>query len=235
MADRDRWLDILRDSSVAAEARPRRIAESCVELLAVNGAGISMASNTGQREVVCATDDVSARIEELQVTLGEGPCIDAIGRGGPVLVGDLEDPDDLVVGRWPTFMAAASDAGVRAVFAFPLRIGVICVGALDLYRTTAGALKGHELSGALLAAEAAGVALIGLGTDAETALAAEGEAGAHLAQVHQATGMVMAQMDIPIEEAFLVLRARAFALGRPLHDVAIDVVERRLRFTEEDR
>lgn len=234
MAEVDRWGDMLRGVAGEPSSQPRRIAELCVHSLAVSGAGISMVSDTGNRGVVCATDDVSGRIEELQVTLGEGPCVDAIGSGGPVLVSDLTDHQDLATQRWPTFLGAARDAGVRAVFAFPLRIGAIGIGALDLYRTTAGALTGAELTMALMAAEAAGMALLAQDLGDEAALLDDSQGSAYLAHVHQATGMVMVQLGVPVEQAFLLLRARAFAAGRPLRDLARDVVERRLRFSPED-
>jgi len=180
-------------------------------MLGVDGAGISLVSDAGHREVVCATDDLSERIEELQITLGEGPCIDAISSGAPVLVGDLHERDNVATWRWPTFMAAAADAGVRAVFAFPLRIGAIAVGALDMYRTRPGVLDADELAGALLGADAAAIALLRPQTSPDV-LSADG--GGYGAQVHQATGMIMVQLDVTIEQAFLLLRARAFSTGR---------------------
>jgi len=235
MTDRDRWVSLLRDAAGDVATQPQRIAELCVQMLGVTGAGISLVSDTGHRGVICATDDVSRRIEELQVTLGEGPCIDTIRTGAPVLVSDLHDRDDVAVWRWPTFMAAAADAGVRAVFAFPLRIGAIGLGALDMYRSRTGALDDEELSAALLGAEAAAVALLGLETSPDGALGDGADAGlGYQAQVHQASGMIMVQLGVTIEQAFLLLRARAFSSGRPLNGLAADVVERRLRFSSED-
>ncbi len=235
MIDRDGWIGLLRDAGGDGASRPRRIAELCVEMLGVTGAGISLVSDMGHRGVVCATDGVSERIEELQVTLGEGPCIDTVQTGAPVLVADLHDLDDVAVWRWPTFMEAAADAGVRAVFAFPLRIGAIGLGALDMYRTRPGGLDDDQLSGALLGAEAAAVSLLGLDTAAEPALDAGLDTDvSYQAQVHQATGMVMVQLGVTIEQAFLSLRARAFATGRPLNEVAADIVERRVRFSLEE-
>lgn len=235
MTDRDRWVRLLRDAAGDVGSQPERIAELCVQMLGVTGAGISLVSDAGHRGVICATDDVSSRIEDLQITLGEGPCIDTVRTGAPVLVADLHDRDDVATWRWPAFMAAATDAGVRAVFAFPLRIGAIGVGALDMYRNRPGALDDDELSAALLGAEAAAVALLGLETSPDGGLAEGAGAGTgYQAQVHQATGMVMMQLAVTIEQAFLLLRARAFSTGRPLHDVAVDVVQRRLRFSSED-
>jgi len=233
MTDLARWEQQLREAGTRSTGAPQRIADVCVEILGINGAGISMVTDTN-RAVVCSTDAVSARVEELQVTLGEGPCVDAVAGGGPVLIADLADRTDLAVERWPVFLRSATDAGVRAVFAFPLQIGAIRIGALDLYRLRPGALTNDELSAALLAAESASIGLLTLGTSGE-GLVDGADASGYQAQVHQATGMVMAQLDVSIEQAFLMLRARAFATGRPLHELAAEIVERRIRFAPEDR
>src|SRR3954451_9406248 len=230
----DRWDELLHEATHAGAEQPQRIAELCVKMLGVSGAGISLVSDTGTHGVVCATDDVAMRIEELQVTLGEGPCMDAVSAGGPVLVPDLDDRRDLAPERWPAFLSAVASAGVRAVFAFPLQIGVIQLGALDLYRNSAGALGDDQLGAALMAAEAAGLALLSLQTEEETGLALDRTSTSFQPQVHQATGMVMVQAGVTIEQAFLLLRARAFASGRSLSAVSADVVGRRLRFDSED-
>ena len=117
----------------------------------------------------------------------------------------------------------------------PLRVGVVSVGALDLYRDVPGALTADQLSAALTAADAAAVALLQLDTGSASSFADNtvGRAAYQL-QVHQASGMVMVQAGVTVEEAFLLLRAHAFAVGRPVADVARDVVERRLRFPVED-
>ena len=204
-------------------------------MLSISGAGISMVTKTGNRGVVCATDDVSARIEDLQFTLGEGPCVDAAQFGAPVMVPDLRTPDDIVVDRWPAFLEGAGAAGVRAVFAFPLRIGAINVGVLDAYRSVPGPLRDGQLRAALLAADAAALALLDIDPTGDLFSDNADARSTYQLQVHQATGIVQVQLEIPTEEAFLMLRARAFALGRPLVDVATDVVARRLRFSVEDQ
>ena len=235
MDDLAGWARLLAGAPSERTAQPRRICDLCVSMLGVTGAGISLSTPAGNRGVVCATDDVAARVEELQVTLGEGPCLDAISSGGPVLVPDLDRPDDVVVGRWPAFMDGAAAAGVRAVFAFPLRIGAIGLGAIDLYRTSRGDLGADELTGALMAADAAALALLDLDPAGDAFADDQATRSTYHLQVHQATGMVQAQLDVTTDAAFALLRARAFAGGRPLVDIATDVVERRLRFTPEDR
>jgi GAF domain/ANTAR domain len=227
---------MLAEGPAEGAERSRHICQLCAQLLGVNGAGISMVTATGNRGVVCATDEVSARIEDLQFTLGEGACVEAVRSGAPVMVNDLHKPGDVAVERWPAFMEGAAAVGVRAVFALPLRIGGISVGALDLYRDRPGKLTAGQLSAALAAANAAAVALLQLGSGYPNSFADDTDGrAAYQMQVHQASGMVKVQAGVTIDEAFLMLRAHAFATGRPIADVAKDVVERRLRLPAEDR
>jgi GAF domain-containing protein len=166
MDDRwDRWARLLAASGPERAAQPLRICELCVETLAVTGAGIAMVTATGHRGVVCATDAVSTTIEDLQLTLGEGPCIDAAATGTPVRLPDLGRSSDVAVARWPAFMDGATGVGVKAVFALPLRVGAISVGVLDLYRDHPGELSAEQLPAAMMAADAAALALLYLNVD----------------------------------------------------------------------
>lgn len=194
-----------------------------------------MVTETGNRGVVCSTDDRAAQIEDLQVTIGVGPCIDAVTSGGPVLLADFDHPGDVDLSRWPSFADDVRRGGVRAVFAFPLRIGAITLGALDLYRDRPGGLSAGQLAAALLAADAAAIALLHVTTDSRDMFAADPVTGAdYRLQIHQATGMVAVQLDVNLDEALLRLRGRAFLEGRSLAQISDDVVARRLRFTPED-
>jgi hypothetical protein len=233
--DRDRWERLLAETAAEHSTACQRICELCVRTLDVTGGGISLVTATGNRGVVCATDDIASRIEDLQFTLGEGPCVDAVASGSPILIPDLTEFDDIAVERWPAFLEGAGAAGVKAVFALPMRIGAISVGVMDLYRDQPGDLGAADLSAALQAADAAALALVHLDTELEGAFADDlGTRTTYQMQVHQATGMVQVQADVRTEEAFLLLRARAFSTGRPLIDIAVDVVERRLRFSKEE-
>ena len=212
----DTWARMLAEGPAEGAERSRHICQLCAQLLAVTGAGISMVTVTGNRGIVCATDEVSARIEDLQFTLGEGACVEAVKGGVPVMVNDLHEPGDVAVERWPAFMEGIAAAGVRAVFALPLRIGGVSVGALDLYRDLPGKLTTGQLSAALTAANAAAVALLHLGTGYGDLFADDTDGRAtYQMQVHQASGMVQIQAGVTIDEAFLMLRAHAFAAVPP--------------------
>ena len=168
------------------------------------------------------------------LTLGEGPCLDAAASGGPVLASDLAGGES--GRRWPVFALAARQAGAAAIFAFPLRIGAIRAGVLGLYRERPGPLTAFQLGDALIFADTATVLLLDaqdqVGGDL-TALAGPGGQPADLAfrraEIDQATGMLTGQLGAGIGDAFVRLRAYAYARDLRLTDVARDIVARRLR------
>jgi hypothetical protein len=178
---------------------------------------------------VCSSNETSAVIEELQFTMGEGPCVDAYHQDRPVLEPDLADPQ---MPRWMGFTRSALEAGARAVFGFPMQVGAVRLGALNLYCDQPGALTEDQHADALVMAGVAAREVLALQAQAPPgALAAELEAGGNFRfVVHQATGMIAAQLDVGVAEAMIRLRAYAFANGRLLRDVADDVVARRVRF-----
>lgn len=196
-----------------------RVCIAAASLLSANGAGISLMVDGQLRGSAGATDEKTATIQELQLELGEGPCIEAWNRDAPVLEPDLAAPGPQ---RWPLFVQAGVQAGVRAVFAYPMRLGAIRLGVLVLYRDQPGELDDEERALGLVLADMASQILLavqaGAAPDALHQLLA-GEP-AHWAEVHQATGMVSAQLGVGMDEAFVRLRAHAFAEHRSLRDVA---------------
>jgi hypothetical protein len=209
--------------------RTQRLCEVCAEVTGATGAGIMLMSGDVPRGSLCTTDDVSAVIEELQFALGEGPCVDAYQNDRPVLEPDLAHP---TVRRWQAFAGPAIEAGVRAVFGFPLQVGAVRLGALNLYSDAAGPLTDEQHADALVMAGVAAQAVLVLQAQAPPGkLAAELEAGANFQYVvHQASGMVAAQLEVSVGQALIRLRAYAFGNDRPLGKVAEDVVSRRVRF-----
>lgn len=213
----------------AGELETSRLCAVGAEVTGTDGAGIMLMSGDVPRGSVCTTGKVSALIEELQYSLGEGPCVDAYNQDRPVLEPDLADP---ATPRWLAFRGPALDAGVRAVFGFPLRVGAVHLGALNLYRDRRGPLTDDEHADALVMADVAARAVLVLQADAPLgtlAVALDASADFHYV-VHQAAGMVAAQLDVGVAEALARLRAHAFGNDRPLTAVARDVVARALRF-----
>ena len=190
------------------------LCRACVRLLAVDGASISLTHEGSTQGTFGSSGDLSRRLDELQYTFGEGPCLDAAQDEVPVLVPDLGDP---VETRWPAFAEALLRSGINAVFALPVTIASKPIGALDLFRRSAGALRGTALTGGLLAAELAAVPLMDLmSSDLDWNTAAHGGDGwdqlASLSriEVYQATGMLIGALGVDPAEALLRLRAYAF-------------------------
>lgn len=194
----------------------------------MTGAGIMLLSDDVAQVSICTTDPVSARIEDLQHLLGEGPCIDACHEDRPVLEPDLASHGR---NRWLGFTGPAVEAGALAVFGFPLRVGAIRLGALNLYRDSVGALTDDQHADALVMADIAAQSVLVLQVEAPPGqLAAELEVGADLhLVVHQASGMVSAQLGVSVGQALVRLRGYAFSHDLLLTEVARRVVEGSLR------
>jgi GAF domain-containing protein len=202
-----------------------------VELLPITGASISVFDAAGHQSTICASDDVAGRLEELQFALGEGPHWGALHTGQPVLVSDVRGDQRA---EWPVFGAAVLETGAGALFAFPLTMGAVTIGVVDLYRQTPGELTASALSTAIsLAGSVAGPAArrAGRSADQDDISAAIDTAPELRREVHQATGMILVQLNSSATEAFLHLRAHAFSTGRTVQEIAHDVVARRLDFS----
>ena len=209
-----------------------RLCELSTELTGTSGASIMLLSDASTPGSLCTSDGVATYLDDLQFTLGEGPAIDAHDGGRVVVADDLSDPAG---GRWVALTPQLIQAGVLAMFSFPVRIGAVRMGALTLYRDLPGPLSDMQHNDGLLLANVAARTILAMQADAPPgSVAAELEAGAnfHLV-VHQAAGMVSIQLDVGVAEALVQLRALAFRTGRSIDDISRDVVARRLRLPEE--
>jgi len=225
----DRIQRIRAELSGGGEVAPSsaRLCEVGANIVGATGAGVMLMSGDVVRGSLCATDEVSTLIEELQYSLGEGPCVEAYRTDRVVLEPNLAAP---ATPRWPAFTPPAIEAGAQAVFAFPLRVGAVRLGALNLYRDRPAPLSDDEHADGLVMAEVIAQWVLDMQAGASSgAVAQEVEVGAdfHYA-LHNAAGMVSVQLDVSITEALIRLRAYAFAHNRPLAAVAADVIARRL-------
>jgi hypothetical protein len=182
-------------------------------------------ASEGHPATVAASDAHSATIEDLQVTVGEGPCIDAYNTGRPVFAPDLAVAARV---RWPGYAPAAQEHGVQAAFAFPLQVGAVRLGALDVYRDVPGALSPEAIARALTFADAAMTGLL----DAQQRSNEDSDAPTlddaldNRFELYQAQGMVAIQLGVSLHEAMIRIRAYAYAHNRLLGDVADDIVTR---------
>jgi hypothetical protein len=221
-------------------ARLRCVCSVAVAELGVDGAGITVMGSlegglSGARDQLASTGGLARRLEDLQLTAGEGPCLDAYRHGRPVLVGDLAAESS----RWLGFGPEALRVGAAALFSLPLQVGAVRLGTFDLHRTRPGPPLRAQLADAFCLASLATETLLELagrtapGDDAgrEADIAAVPPAGwlpdVH-ADVHVAAGMLSVRDGGDVTTALLRLRAHAFARGEPLHEVARRVIDRDL-------
>jgi hypothetical protein len=218
----------LERSSDSRSGPGGHLVRACLDATAVTGAGIMLMIDGEHRGTLGATDDAITVVEELQFTLGEGPCIDTYTSGEPVLEPHLREPDEV---RWHEFSGPALAAGVEAIFGFPLIVGHVRLGALDLYMDHPWALTAEQHADAVIMAEVVARAILSLQARADPgALAVELETGARLRSVvHQASGMLAVQLDISVADALARLRAHAYSEDRPINEIARAIVARELR------
>jgi PAS domain S-box-containing protein len=126
------------------------LVERIVDVLPIDAAGVNIISPGLAPRYMAGSNAFALRCEELQSELGEGPCFDAFHGDLPVAVPDLR-----LDGRYPAFGAKAVEAGLLAVFAFPLRGAEGPLGALDIYRERPGMLPPDAMAAAQTLADVA--------------------------------------------------------------------------------
>jgi hypothetical protein len=204
-----------------------RLCDACTEILGAE-AGVLTLSSATERLTVRSTVSAFAQVEDLQMVLGEGPAEVAFAEGRTVVAHlDGHDTDSAA---YPMFASLAADIDVPVtVYAVPMRPSGRVVGVLTLY------LRGSQLARTLEEAEfladAAGAALLG---DPDTADISSQPSWPQRARMHQATGIVVAQLGLAPADALAVLRAHAFGRDSSLDSVVDDVLARRLSFSYDE-
>jgi hypothetical protein len=224
------------------------ICDVAMQQTEADGAALAVLSRSRRvRELVYATDPLAQQLDELQYTVGEGPCFDAYLYDAAQCYPELTNVAETA--RWPVFAAGATELGVRALFAIPVPDGSRPMGVLELYRRAAGGLVDSEFASARACASAIAHRLefnwqnhAAHFESVEQAIDAAATRDAHAepvdpftrTQVHVAAGMVCVQLAISADEGVDRLRAYAYACARPLSSVAADIISRRLTLFDSD-
>jgi hypothetical protein len=201
--------------------------------LDLTGATITLMIDAGQQGVAAASDPAIRRVDAVQFDVAEGPSRDAFSAGRPVLAYDLSRTD----GRWPGFVGEAVSRGIAAVYAFPLQIGAVRLGALACYSSRPRALAREELSVCATYASVATDFLIDRTSGTDTTLEAHGFLADDVqirTAVYQAQGIVMVDLRVSLAEALARLRATAFGEGISLNALAADVVAGRRELASDE-
>ncbi|MFE0055357.1 GAF and ANTAR domain-containing protein [Streptomyces sp. NPDC059003] len=199
--------------------------------LGLDGLAFLLAPGGTSSELVQAFGEHTAPMEDLQLTQGQGPSPEAAQSGTIILIPDVSALD---VTRWPGLPGPVLELGIRAMFAFPLRIGIISIGVLTGHRTTAGPMSADQLTSALVLTDLLAQYLIQRAADPGDGYRLLEDTGLHFAEVHQATGMLAAQLGIGCAQALARLRGHAFRHDAPLLTIARQVLAHRLHLDADD-
>lgn len=215
-----------------------RLCAACVDLLDVDGASISFIDGGAMQGTFGSSGQLSRTLDELQFTYGQGPCMDAVAQRRPIVAPDLTGPGE---DRWPALTQAFLGHGIKAVFAMPVAVAGTPIGALDLFRHSSGPLRDSAMTGGVWAAGLAALPLLDLmssDTDWEKAAKGQGSwdqlASLERVEVYQATGMIVAALDITPADALVRLRAHAITASLTASQVAYQILDRRLVLDDDD-
>jgi hypothetical protein len=202
---------------------PERLAEACRQLLDVDGTAITLENTSLERITLWTTDEAAARLEDLQEVVGQGPSHQAFTTGEAVVA--RLDHDER---RWPDFTDSARRVADGAtIYALPIRPNLDVIGVLALHQLPP-ATASPSLAGAQFLADAIGAALLADPPSADQPF--EDGPWSSRAEIHQATGIVVAQLRLVPADALAILRAHAFAHDATLHDIATQVITGQLDF-----
>lgn len=195
----------------------------CVELLAVEAAGLLLANSHGVLNVVAASGEEVRLLELLQLQNEEGAAIDCYREGRAI-----ECPDVTRAAQWPVFARAAQEAGFAAVVAVPMRLRNEVVGAVNLFAATTGELGPDRLSVGQALADIATIGILHERTLRRHEVLVEQLQTALTSRItiEQAKGVLAERLGIGVDEAFASLRLFARSHRRRLAEVATSVVER---------
>ena len=208
----------------------QRICRAAADELDLLGAVVTLMTAKGSEAIAAVSDESQREVEKLQFSMGEGPGREAFASGRPVLTADLHNAS-----RWPGYAAAALEAGVGAVYAFPLQLGASRFGVLTLYASEPRSLTRPEsVACVTFAAHATDVLLDdhpGPRTTLDPTLAT---ALRYRSEVYQAQGLVMIELGITLVDALARMRAHAYARGMDLDQLAIEIVSGASRLEAEN-
>jgi len=205
----------------------RSLCAQFVDELPITGAAVSVFGTAVPETTVCASDDLAARLDDMQYDLGEGPRWLAVRTRRPVLLPHVRTTEHPA---WPVYGTALLETAVEALFVFPLIVGAIDVGVVELYSLSPGSLDRVDQARAASLADRVAWTLLDriLSLDDELRQGNPDLSPLSRREIHQATGMVLVQLGITPTEALMRLRAHAFAHDVSVRQVAHEVVAKTL-------
>jgi GAF domain-containing protein len=200
------------------------LVQRCVELLNVTAAGVVLSDQKGGLRMAAASSEQARLVEVLAVQADDGPCLDCVHTGEPVLSPDLAAE----TARWPRFVPAALEAGFHAASAVPMRLRHNVIGSLNLLHTGPDVVDEARVSLGQALADVATIGLLHERNVRRSETVAEQLQAALNSRVviEQAKGKLAERLGIDMDRAFKILRDYARTTNQHLTDVARDFVTR---------
>jgi len=204
------------------------LTDQALALLSVQGVGVTIVDARGLVRYVTASDERCRNLEEIQIELGEGPCVDSArsnSRLGPVAFGDGSPGAT----RWPRFAARTRAEGVVAISAVPLSMSETTIGALNLINTRSPLITSVDLDVAQALASAATACFLNQHRPRDEEELVDQLRGAlnDRITIEQAKGVLSERFRISMDAAFVLLRGHARTRRLPLKDLAIELAKGR--------
>lgn len=202
----------------------------CVELLAVDAAGVALADSHGRLHSAAASMEQARLLELFELQTDAGPCVDAYRSGRPIVNADLTANEN----RWPRFATAAGEAGFVSVHALPMRLRGDVIGALNLFCITASDLSESDRR---IGQALADVATIGIlqhrGSEHAATITSQLQTALNSrVLIEQAKGILAERGDLTMDSAFEAMRTHARRSHQRLSDLARSITEHSSQTTE---
>jgi GAF domain-containing protein len=203
------------------------LVESCTQLLEIKAAGILLADEDGELDVVASSSEAARLVELMQLSAEAGPCIESFITGTVVIIPDITAAPL----KWSRFRDSAIDQGFRSICAIPLRLRDTTIGALNLLGTSVGELAAADVKVARALADVATIGILQERALAESAIVREQLSQALQSRVviEQAKGVISHTHSVSTEDAFTMMRSYARSNRLKLSEVAQRVVLRQLQ------
>lgn len=208
------------------------LVQECTVLVDSDAGGLLIVDSDGELQLIASTNEEAEFVEIIQLNAGEGPCVDAFETGNGVTVLDISEED-----RWPAFCAAAIKQGFQSMHAFPMRLRGQTIGAMGLFRVTAGQLSDSDVAVAQALADVATIGILQERSLRDTSIVADQLQRALDSRIiiEQAKGVIAAQTGADMHTAFTILRDYARSNQLKLGSVAEQVAERTLNLRSNTR
>jgi len=199
------------------------LTEAVVELLDAQAAGLMLADQRGNLQVVASSSEESRTLELYELQHDQGPCMESYRQGTRVTNIDPDSAEQ----RWPGFGAAVRASNFTSVHALPMRLRTDVIGALNIFLARPGQLTDADIALGQGLADIATIGLLQERTSQERNVLAEQLQGALNSRIliEQAKGMYSERHGVEVTDAFSIIRQHARNSGQPLLAVAAQVVD----------